>query len=127
VSVHQGHDERICSGSGRGTGHNTTPEDAEGQGSNCRHQAQPGEDVTNPQRRVGAAWSATEWLTATAGIAAAVQSANPGAVVIANGLANEAKYFSTTGATSELLAPTAAAMAELWLRRLVLAPRSSRR
>jgi hypothetical protein len=66
-------------------------------------------------------------LTATAGIAAAVQSANPGAVVIANGLAYGAKYFSTSGATSELLAPTAAAMAELWLRRLVLAPRSSRR
>lgn len=63
-----------------------------------------------------ATWSAADWLTATAAIAAAVQSANPGAIVIANGLANGAKYFSTSGATSALLGPTAAAMAELWLR-----------
>jgi hypothetical protein len=62
------------------------------------------------------AWSATEWLTATASIAAAVQSTNPSAIVIANGLANGAKYYSTMGATSALLAPTGAAMAELWLR-----------
>lgn len=64
----------------------------------------------------GTTWSGTEWLTATAAIAAIVQSANPGAVVIANGVANGAKYYSTTGATSALLAPSAAAMAELWLR-----------
>ena len=63
-----------------------------------------------------ATWSAAEWSTATAAIAAAVQSANPGAIVIANGLANGVKYFSTSGATSTLLGPTAAAMAELWLR-----------
>ena len=50
-----------------------------------------------------ATWSAADWLTATAAIAAAVQSANPGAIVIANGLANGAESFSTSGATSALL------------------------
>jgi hypothetical protein len=63
-----------------------------------------------------AVWSGTAWLTATTAIARAVQSKNPGAVVIANGLANGAKYFSSTGATSQLLDASGAAMAELWLR-----------
>jgi hypothetical protein len=63
-----------------------------------------------------AVWTGTDWLTATSAIAAAVRAANPGAVVVANGLANGAKYFSTTGATSALLSPVGVGMAELWLR-----------
>jgi hypothetical protein len=63
-----------------------------------------------------AVWSGSAWLNATTAIAAAVQAANPNALVIANGLANGTKYFSTSGATSELLGPSGTAMAELWLR-----------
>ena len=44
-----------------------------------------------------AVWNGTAWLTATTAIASAVQSNNPGAVVLANGLANGAKYFSSWG------------------------------
>jgi hypothetical protein len=63
-----------------------------------------------------AVWTGDAWLRATTAIAGAVQSANPDAVIIANGLANGTKYFSTSGATSQLLDPSGAAMAELWLR-----------
>jgi hypothetical protein len=63
-----------------------------------------------------AVWSGTAWLNATAAIAAAVQKANPTALVVANGLANGAKYFSTAGATSASLAPSGVAMSELFLR-----------
>jgi hypothetical protein len=64
----------------------------------------------------GAVWTPTDWLAATSGIVAAVQAANPTAVVVAHGLANGTKYFSSTGATSQLLNPTGVAMAELWVR-----------
>src|SRR5579864_2521495 len=63
-----------------------------------------------------AVWTGPAWLSATTAIASAVQAAHPGAVIIANGLANGSKYFSSAGATSQLLNASGAAMAELWLR-----------
>jgi hypothetical protein len=64
----------------------------------------------------GAVWTANDWITATTSIASAVKSANPGAIVIPNGLSSGAKYFSTSASTAPLLEPTGAAMAEIWLR-----------
>jgi Hypothetical glycosyl hydrolase family 15 len=63
-----------------------------------------------------AVWTAPAWITATSSVAAAVEAANPGAVVILNGLSSGGKYFSTSASTAPLLLPTHAAMAEVWLR-----------
>ena len=64
----------------------------------------------------GAVWTAPAWIAATSSVASAVVAANPGAVVILNGLSSGGKYFSTTASTAALLNPTHAAMAEVWLR-----------
>jgi hypothetical protein len=64
----------------------------------------------------GVEWTGTQWLAATSAVAGAAQKANPSAIVVANGLANGTKYFSTDGATSALLGPSGQAMAELFLR-----------
>lgn len=64
----------------------------------------------------GAVWTANAWIAATSGEGAAVRSANPNAVVVLNGLSSGGKYYSTNASTAPLLAPTGAAMAEVWLR-----------
>jgi hypothetical protein len=64
----------------------------------------------------GAVWTATAWIAATSSEGAAVKAANPNAVVVLNGLSSGGKYYSTSASTAPLLAPTGAAMAEVWLR-----------
>jgi Hypothetical glycosyl hydrolase family 15 len=63
-----------------------------------------------------AVWTANSWITATESVAAAVKAANPGAIVIPNGLSSGGKYFSPNASTAPLLTPTGAAMAEVWIR-----------
>jgi hypothetical protein len=63
-----------------------------------------------------AVWTGANWVSATTAIAAAVQQANPNALVIANGLANGTKYFTTDGSTAPLLTASGVAMSELFLR-----------
>jgi hypothetical protein len=64
----------------------------------------------------GAVWTASAWISATSSIASAVESANPGAIVVPNGLSSGGKYFSAKASTAPLLQPTGVAMAEVWLR-----------
>jgi len=64
----------------------------------------------------GAVWTASAWIAATSSIASEVESANPGAIVVPNGLSSGARYFSTNASTAPLLQPTGVAMAEIWLR-----------
>ena len=61
-------------------------------------------------------YTAVTWIKAQSGTIVAAQKANPGAVVMANGLANGNKYFSAGGPTSPLLAASHVAMAEIFLR-----------
>jgi hypothetical protein len=61
-------------------------------------------------------WTDAEWIAATSEIARTVQSANPNAVIMDNGLADGQKYYNSSGSTEPLIAATHLAMAELWLR-----------
>lgn len=63
-----------------------------------------------------AVWTASAWISATTTILSLVQAANPGAVVVPNGLSSAGEYFSKTASTAPLLGPTGAAIAEIWLR-----------
>ncbi len=60
-----------------------------------------------------APYTTAEWIGAQSGTVAAVEAANPGGIVVTNGLASGPKYFS---GTSQLLATSHTAMAEIWLR-----------
>src|SRR5207237_7278464 len=44
------------------------------------------------------AWTATDWMAATAKVGAAVKTGNPGRPVVGNGLQNGRQYFATPGA-----------------------------
>jgi Hypothetical glycosyl hydrolase family 15 len=61
-------------------------------------------------------WTTTAWLQATSGIARTVQSANPNAVIMDNGLLDGRKYYLSPGSTEPLIAATHVGMVELWLR-----------
>lgn len=64
----------------------------------------------------GQVWTTTAWLQATSGIARTVQSANPNAVIMDNGLLDGRKYYLSPGSTEPLIAATHVGMVELWLR-----------
>jgi hypothetical protein len=64
----------------------------------------------------GQVWTDTAWLQATSGIARTVQTANPNAVIMDNGLLNGQKYYLPVGSTEPLIAATHVGMVELWLR-----------
>jgi Hypothetical glycosyl hydrolase family 15 len=64
----------------------------------------------------GKVWTQTQWLQATSTVAKTVQSANPNAIVMDNGLADGQKYYNPSGSTSPLIAATHVGMVELWLR-----------
>src|SRR5438105_3707477 len=49
------------------------------------------------------AFTAPAWISAQSGTVSAVERGNPGAVVVTNGLASGAKYFSSGGSTKPLL------------------------
>jgi Hypothetical glycosyl hydrolase family 15 len=61
-------------------------------------------------------WTQTQWLQATSTIAKTVQSANPNAIVMDNGLADGQKYYNPSGSTEPLIAATHLGMVELYLR-----------
>jgi hypothetical protein len=61
-------------------------------------------------------YTAVTWIKAQSGTVSAVAGANPGAVIVTNGLANGSKYFAAGGPTSPLLAASHVAMAEIFLR-----------
>jgi hypothetical protein len=61
-------------------------------------------------------YTAVTWIKAQTGTVSAVENANPGRVVVTNGLANGSKYFAPGGPTSPLLATSHIAMAEIFLR-----------
>lgn len=64
----------------------------------------------------GKVWTETQWLAATSTVAKAVQSSNPNAIVMDNGLADGQKYYNPSGSTEPLIAATHVGMVELWLR-----------
>ncbi len=64
----------------------------------------------------GKVWTQTQWLQATSTVAKTVQSSNPNAIVMDNGLADGQKYYNTSGSTEPLIAATHVGMVELWLR-----------
>jgi hypothetical protein len=64
----------------------------------------------------GKAWTLTQWIQATSTVAKTVQTANPNAIVMDNGLADGQKYYNPSGSTEPLIAATHVAMVELWLR-----------
>ncbi len=63
-----------------------------------------------------AVYTAVAWINAQSANVKMVQAANPGTLVVPNGLASGPKYFSTTGPTAPLLATSHIAMSEIWLR-----------
>jgi Hypothetical glycosyl hydrolase family 15 len=64
----------------------------------------------------GKVWTQTQWLQATSTVAKTVQSSNPNAIVMDNGLADGQKYYNPSGSTEPLIAATHVGMVELWLR-----------
>ena len=64
----------------------------------------------------GKVWTQTQWLAATSTVARTVQSGNPNAIVMDNGLADGQKYYNPSGSTEPLIAATHVGMVELWLR-----------
>jgi hypothetical protein len=64
----------------------------------------------------GQVWTQDQEVAAGEAIAQAVTSANPNAIIMANGLLNGASYFSATAPTSQLFGGASTAMAEAWLR-----------
>ena len=63
-----------------------------------------------------AVYTSTAWIAAQSANVKMVEAANPGALIIPNGLASGPKYFSTGGSTEPLLASSHVAMSEVWLR-----------
>jgi hypothetical protein len=61
-------------------------------------------------------FTVTEWLTATAKIAATVKAGNPGKLIVPNGLADGSQYFGQPAPTSWVQQAAGAGMAEIWLR-----------
>jgi hypothetical protein len=63
------------------------------------------------------AYTSATWIRAQSATVSNVLAANPGAIVVPNGLASGSKYFAGSGAsTAPLLAASHMAMSELWLR-----------
>jgi hypothetical protein len=62
------------------------------------------------------AWTATDWMAATAKVGAAVKTGNAGRMVIGNGLQNGRQYFASPGATSVLLGGIDGGNAQGWIR-----------
>jgi putative glycosyl hydrolase-like family 15 (GHL15) protein len=62
------------------------------------------------------AWTATDWMAATAKVGAAVKTGNPGRMVVGNGLQNGRQYFANPGATSVLLGGIDGGNAQGWMR-----------
>lgn len=65
----------------------------------------------------GTAWTVPDWIGATANVGTAVKSANPGAMIVGNGLSNGKDYFTgASGPTSRLLDGVDGANAQGWFR-----------
>ncbi|HEV3353116.1 MAG TPA: putative glycoside hydrolase [Acidimicrobiales bacterium] len=62
------------------------------------------------------AWTASDWLAATAKVGAAVKSGNASRMIVGNGLQNGRQYFASPGATSVLLNGIDAGNAQGWVR-----------
>ncbi|MBV8561172.1 MAG: hypothetical protein JO050_10375 [Acidimicrobiia bacterium] len=62
------------------------------------------------------AWTAQDWLAATAKLGAAVKNANSARMIVGNGLQNGRQYFAATGASSALLSGLDGGNAQGWIR-----------
>ena len=62
------------------------------------------------------AWTAADWMAATAKVGTAVKSGNAGRMVVGNGLQNGRQYYASPGATSVLLGGIDGGNAQGWMR-----------
>jgi hypothetical protein len=77
----------------------------------------PGQLTSSPiNPATSQVWTQAEWLAATTNIAANIETANPGHIIVGNGLFNGQGYFSKTAPTSQLLSGMSAGSAEMFIR-----------